>query len=109
MTIDLHVRTANTGSAAVRLRIQRRISHVNERELRILIADVRSGRLSRRRFIHMMAGLGLSAPMAAQMLAYSGVAQAQSGWSYKPTRRGGGGTLKLLMWQGPTLLNPHFA
>ena len=28
---------------------------------------------------------------------------------YKPTRRGGGGTLKLLFWQGPTLLNPHFA
>ena len=24
-------------------------------------------------------------------------------------RRGGGGTLKLLWWQGPTLLNPHFA
>ena len=28
---------------------------------------------------------------------------------YKPTRRGGGGALKLLFWQGPTLLNPHFA
>src|SRR5271170_5119651 len=29
--------------------------------------------------------------------------------TYKPTKRGGGGTLKLLWWQGPTLLNPHFA
>jgi peptide/nickel transport system substrate-binding protein len=28
---------------------------------------------------------------------------------YKPTRRGGGGTLKVLWWQAPTLLNPHFA
>ena len=29
--------------------------------------------------------------------------------AYKPTRRGGGGTLKMLFWQGATLLNPHFA
>ena len=29
--------------------------------------------------------------------------------TYKPTKRGGGGALKLLFWQGPTLLNPHFA
>jgi peptide/nickel transport system substrate-binding protein len=28
---------------------------------------------------------------------------------YRPDRAGGGGTLKLLWWQGPTLLNPHFA
>ena len=28
---------------------------------------------------------------------------------YKPTKRGGGGPLKVLWWQGPTLLNPHFA
>ncbi len=28
--------------------------------------------------------------------------------AYKPTQRGGGGALKLLFWQGPTLLNPHF-
>ena len=82
---------------------------MNERELQKLIADVRAGRMSRRRFMHTMVGLGLTAPMVTQMLAYSGIAQAQSGWSYKPTRRGGGGTLKLLMWQGPTLLNPHFA
>jgi peptide/nickel transport system substrate-binding protein len=34
---------------------------------------------------------------------------AQSPSPYKPTKRGGGGPLKLLWWQGPTLLNPHFA
>ena len=28
---------------------------------------------------------------------------------YKPTKRGGGGTLKTLWWQGATLLNPYFA
>ena len=26
-----------------------------------------------------------------------------------PTRRGGGGTLKMLWWQAPTILNPHLA
>jgi peptide/nickel transport system substrate-binding protein len=34
---------------------------------------------------------------------------AQSPSTYKPTKRGGGGPLKVLWWQGPTLLNPHFA
>jgi peptide/nickel transport system substrate-binding protein len=34
---------------------------------------------------------------------------AQSKAPYKPTKRGGGGLLKVLWWQGPTLLNPHFA
>ena len=28
---------------------------------------------------------------------------------YKPTKAGGGGALKMLFWQAPTLLNPHFA
>ena len=82
---------------------------MNEHDLRVLIEDVREGRLPRRRFIQMMVGLGLTAPLASQMLAYSGVAHAQAPSPYKPTKRGGGGTLKLLWWQGPTLLNPHFA
>jgi peptide/nickel transport system substrate-binding protein len=56
-----------------------------------------------------MVGLGLTAPMAAQMLAAAGVAQAQPKMAYKPTKRGGGGALKTLWWQGATLLNPHFA
>jgi peptide/nickel transport system substrate-binding protein len=46
------------------------------------------------------------------MLLDAGVAQAQSpaaADSFKPTQRGGGGLLRLLEWQGPTLLNPHFA
>jgi peptide/nickel transport system substrate-binding protein len=34
---------------------------------------------------------------------------AQSRPPYKPTKRGGGGLLKVLWWQGATLLNPHFA
>ena len=37
------------------------------------------------------------------------MAQAQPKPAYKPTKRGGGGPLKTLWWQAPTLLNPHFA
>ncbi|MEQ8817015.1 MAG: peptide ABC transporter substrate-binding protein [Thalassobaculum sp.] len=67
------------------------------------------GSLSRRAFVRRMVALGLTAPLAAQMLAYNGVALAQSKSMYKPTKAGGGGVLKVLWWQGPTLLNPHFA
>src|SRR6267143_2151267 len=82
---------------------------MNERELRRLIGDVKKGRLSRRGFVQRMMAVGLAAPMATQLLAFSGVAMAQAPSSYKPTKRGGGGLLKVLWWQGPTLLNPHFA
>jgi peptide/nickel transport system substrate-binding protein len=82
---------------------------MDERELRTMIDEVKSGRLSRRRFVQTMVGLGLTAPLAAQMLTSAGVAQAQSKLAYKPTKRGGGGALKVLWWQGATLLNPHFA
>src|SRR6185295_8742555 len=82
---------------------------MNEHQLRHLIGKVKSGALSRRGFIQRMVGLGLTAPLASQMLAYSGIAQAQAPSAYKPTRRGGGGALKVLWWQGATLLNPHFA
>src|SRR5687767_15105744 len=82
---------------------------MDERELRHLIDDVKRGHLSRRRFVQTMIGLGLTAPMAGQMLASAGVAHAQPKATYKPTKRGGGGALKTLWWQGATLLNPHFA
>ena len=82
---------------------------MDEHRLRDLIAEVKAGRLSRRGFVQMMVGLGLTAPLAAQMLASAGVAQAQTKLAYKATKRGGGGPLKVLWWQGSTLLNPHFA
>jgi peptide/nickel transport system substrate-binding protein len=82
---------------------------MNERELRGVIEDVRQGRLSRRAFTRAMVALGLTAPFAAQMLTSSGVAVAATMPDYKPTKRGGGGALRVLWWQGPTLLNPHFA
>jgi peptide/nickel transport system substrate-binding protein len=56
-----------------------------------------------------MVALGLTTSLASQMLAFNGVAAADAKFEYKPTKRGGGGALKLLWWQGATLLNPHFA
>jgi peptide/nickel transport system substrate-binding protein len=82
---------------------------MTEPELRRLVAAVRAGTLSRRAFVRKLAALGLAAPLAAQVLAHSGVAQQPAPAEYRPTKAGGGGALKSLLWQGPSLLNPHFA
>ena len=82
---------------------------MNEQALRSQIEQVKRGDLPRREFIDNMVRLGLSAAMAGELLACSGVALAQALPAYKPARRGGGGPLRLLWWQAPTLLNPHFA
>jgi peptide/nickel transport system substrate-binding protein len=82
---------------------------MNESEIRGLIDQVRDNGISRKQFIRHMIGAGLTVPMAAQMLLTSGLAQAQTSSAYKPTKRGGGGALKVLWWQGATLLQPHFA
>src|SRR5687767_811882 len=83
---------------------------MDEQALRGLLNEVKAGRLSRRAFVQTMIGLGLTAPLAAQMLASAGIAQAQpKAPAFTPTKRGGGGLLKTLWWQAPTLLNPHFA
>src|SRR5258707_9981346 len=82
---------------------------MKEREIRVLIAYVKTDRLSRRAFVQRMIAVGLTAPMAGMMLSQSGVAMAATAIPYKPTKAGGGGPLKLLYWQAGTLLNPHFA
>jgi len=83
---------------------------MDEHGIRELISEVRAGRLSRRRFTQILVGLGLTAPMAAQLLGRDGRASAQPKVAaFTPTRRGGGGPLRTLWWQAPTLLNPHFA
>ena len=60
--------------------------------------------LSRRASLQRLAALGALGSAGLAALSQSAMAQ-----GYKPTKRGGGGALKLLFWQGPTLLNPHFA
>jgi peptide/nickel transport system substrate-binding protein len=85
---------------------------MDEQALRNLIGEVKDGKLSRRSFVQRMVALGLTAPMATQMLTFSGLpasAATEEKFKYKPTKRGGGGALKVLWWQGATLLNPHFA
>ncbi len=82
---------------------------LDEQNLRRLIADVKQGAMSRRSFIKRMAAAGIAAPAAGQLLAWNDVAWANATLAYKPTKAGGGGPLKILLWQAPTLLNPHFA
>lgn len=82
---------------------------MQEKEIRNLIEQVRDGQLSRRSFVKRMLAVGLTVPMAGMMLSYNGVAIAGEKFHYKPTKAGGGGTLKLVEYQATTLLNPHFA
>ena len=82
---------------------------MNESELRRQIEAVRRGTLPRRRFVERLAAFGIGAPMAWLLLADAGVAQPSADPPYRPTKRGGGGPLRVLLWQAPTLLNPHFA
>ena len=65
---------------------------MQEHELRNMIGQVKAGTLSRRAFVQAMVALGLTAPLAGQMLASAGVAQAQpkGGMMFNPTKRGGG-------------------
>ena len=83
---------------------------MNESGLRALIDEVGRGTLPRCCFIARLATLGIGGPMASMLLMEAGLAQtAAAALPYKPTKRGGGGPLRLLYWQGPTLLNPHFS
>ena len=82
---------------------------MDDQELRELMAAMKAGRVSRRTFTRRMVGLGLTAPFASQLLASVGLAQSPAPVDYKPIHAGGGGALRTLFWQAPTLLNPHFA
>lgn len=82
---------------------------MDEHDIRGLVAEVKQGTLSRRSFLQTMAAVGIAAPVASQILLWNDVAMADATLAYKPTKAGGGGPLKMLVWQAPTLLNPHFA
>jgi peptide/nickel transport system substrate-binding protein len=82
---------------------------MDERELAESLRRVRAGSLDRRQFARRLLGLGLTAPMIAELLGpRPGHAQAKKP-IFTPSRRGGGGELKTLWWQAPTILNPHLA
>jgi peptide/nickel transport system substrate-binding protein len=58
-------------------------------------------------------GFGLSAPCVAHLVATEGLGAEAGGHvtppAFTPARRGGGGKLRLLWWQAPTLLNAHLS
>ncbi|HEX9125447.1 MAG TPA: peptide ABC transporter substrate-binding protein, partial [Methylomirabilota bacterium] len=82
---------------------------MDEHDIRGLLRDVKAGRLSRRAFVCTMIGLGLTVPLASELLASAGVAQAQTRAGATPAKRGGGGPLKALWWDAPNMLNPLLA
>jgi peptide/nickel transport system substrate-binding protein len=79
---------------------------MSEHEIRGLLDEVRAGRLSRREFVRSMVAFGLSVPVASQLLAGEGLAQTSPRPGSTPTKRGGGGALRALSWDAPSLLNP---
>ena len=82
---------------------------MTETELRQMLNGIATGNVTRRQMLDRMLMLGVPSTVALAAIG-AGPAQAQLAVpAYKPTRRGGGGTLKMLFWQGATLLNPHFA
>src|SRR4029453_16740621 len=83
--------------------------HMSEHAIRGLLDEVRAGRLSRRAFVQSMVSFGLTVPVAGQLLAGAGLAQTSSRPASAPTKRGGGGALKALSWDAPSLLNPILA
>lgn len=82
---------------------------MHESNIRGMIREVKEGGMSRRSFVQRLAAWGIGAPLASQMLAWNGVAMAQTVPEYAPTQAGGGGTLNILSWQAATALNPAFA
>src|SRR5215207_3333715 len=102
----------------------------NERRFSRLFEEFKAGGVTRRQFLERAAALGMSLPLAA-FVANSvrpRSAAAGNGWGHKSVAslaqaapgvapgagregrtRGQGGELKLIQWQGPTLLNPHVA
>jgi peptide/nickel transport system substrate-binding protein len=64
------------------------------------------GRVTRRQALGRLAALGLS---AAALGATAGRGGARRALAAAPARRGASGTLKLLYWQAPTILNAHLA
>ena len=55
---------------------------MTERELRRMIEEVRRGKMTRRQFVGSLVSVGLTAPIAGQLLMHSGVANSQTAFSY---------------------------
>lgn len=86
---------------------------LEEHDLRRWVHAVAEGKASRRQFMRGLLGLGLSGPFGAHLLATQAPAAAAGSHpaptGFTPATRGGGGRLRLLWWQAPTLLNAHLS
>src|SRR5678815_3644184 len=83
---------------------------------RDLLEGVKAGRISRRQFISTLTRAGVPIGIVATMLASckpSGPSEPSatppSNAPFVPKQRGGGGQLKLLWWQAPSILNGHMS
>jgi peptide/nickel transport system substrate-binding protein len=95
-----------------------------------LVEDYKAGRISRRGFVGKLAGIGLSAGVISAVLTACGGDKSESGGAttrestpgagvatsvpqaasgFTPTKRGGGGQVKVFWWQAPSTLNPHLS
>ncbi len=95
----------------------------DQEPLHTALVDLRAGRLSRRGFMRRALALGLTAPVALDLLWLSAAAAqdatpgatAEASLTAAPTggtegqTRGAGGELKILQWQAPTTLNMQLA
>jgi peptide/nickel transport system substrate-binding protein len=98
--------------------------------VRELVDDYKAGRVSRRVLVGKLAGVGLSAGVISAVLAACGGDKKESGGTtsrvstpgagvatsvpqaaggFTPTKRGGGGQVKVFWWQAPSTLNPHMS
>src|SRR5262249_43459645 len=89
-----------------------RVMLSDEAALREWVHCVVHGTADRRTFLRTMLALGVSGPVVGHLLGASTPVQAQTArpaTGFVPTKRGGGGKLRLLWWQAPTILNPHLS
>ena len=74
------------------------------RDLTMLVRDVKTGRLTRRQAVTRMMELGLGLTAVGMVLDRAAALPARAAAA---PGRGTQGTLKLLYWQAPTIVNPH--
>jgi peptide/nickel transport system substrate-binding protein len=86
---------------------------IAEQELRYWMCQVVEGMASRRQFMRTLCSLGLTSSVIAHLLATTTPAAVQgkrlAPSAFMPAARGGGGKLRLLWWQAPTMLNFHLS
>src|SRR5688572_30856629 len=83
---------------------------MDEKTLQEWVRRVANSEANRRDFMRSMIALDLTGPMLADILTARTPAWAQTKPAmddFMPTKRGGGGTLRVLWWQAPTILNAH--